>query len=364
MILAIDIGNSRTSIGFFQRGKLLSEFQLETAISRTGDELWIFIQECTRQLRKIPEGIQGIVIASVVPASTSAFRTMSKKYLNLQPVIVRGDMDLGITVGYDDPKTVGADRLCGIVAAFTKYGGPAIVVDFGTATTFDAITKKGEYLGGAIAPGPGTAARSLHNSTAQLPSIEINIPDSVIATNTPEAIQAGVLFGTLEGAEGIIRRMRRIVGKHAVVIATGGYARMMAELSQEISYIEPTLVLDGARLIYERVNRTTPRKKPPDKSTLHFVIAGGYPPASLIHQFRLSPPGTNLPFGIKKIPRSEAWDWDNKPPKFSMKSEHPHRSLRILHNRSEVEPQQKSRDEKYEEYDYLRNGKLDWFGRA
>jgi len=261
MILAIDIGNTRTTIGFFRRGKLLSEFQLETSSSRTGDELWIFVQECTRHLGKIPEGIQGIVISSVVPAATTAFRSMSVKYLKFQPLIVRGDLDLGISVGYDDPLTVGADRLCAVVAAFAKYGGPAIVVDFGTATTFDAVTKKGEYLGGAIAPGPGTAARALHDGTAQLPPVDVAFPESVIGTSTPAAIRSGVLFGSLEGADGIIRRMKRIVGKHAVVIATGGYAGIMAELSHEIRYIEPTLVLEGARLIFERVHRPKPARK-------------------------------------------------------------------------------------------------------
>ncbi len=253
MILAIDIGNTRTTIGFFQRGKLLSEVQMETSPARTGDETWIFVQECTRQLRKVPEGIQGMVIASVVPSATHAFRAMSAKYLKIHPLVVTADLDTGITVQYNDPKTLGADRLCAVIAAFTKYGGPAIVVDFGTATTFDAVTKKGEYLGGAIAPGPWTAARSLHDGTAQLPVIDLSFPESVIATDTRSAIQSGVLYGALEGTEGIIRRMRRIVGKHAVVIATGGFAKMMAEASHEIRYVEPTLVIDGARIIYERM---------------------------------------------------------------------------------------------------------------
>ncbi len=261
MILAIDIGNTQTTIGFFQRKKLLSEVQMETSPTRTGDEIWIFVQECTRQLKKIPEGIQGIVIASVVPAATLAFRTMSAKYLNLHPLIVNGELDLGITLRYDDPRTLGADRICAIVAAYTKYGGPAIVVDFGTATTFDAITGKGEYLGGAIAPGPATSAKALHSGTAQLPSIDIMFPESVIGTNTRMAVQAGVLFGSLESAEGIIRRMRRIVGKHAVVIATGGFAKIIAEMSHEIRYVEPTLVLEGARLIYERAGKVKGGKK-------------------------------------------------------------------------------------------------------
>jgi type III pantothenate kinase len=260
MILVVDIGNTRTTIGFFQRGKLLTQVQMETSPARTGDENWIFVQECTRQLRKVPEGIMGIVVASVVPNATNAFRTMAAKYLKIQPLVVNSACDLGITLKYDDPSTLGADRICAIVAAYEKFGGPAIVVDFGTAVTFDVITKKGEYLGGAIAPGPGTAASALHQRTAQLPSIDLAFPESVIATNTKSAVQAGVLYGTLEAAEGIIRRMKRIAGKHAIVIATGGYSRLMADMSHEIRYVEPTLVLEGARQIYERTARRVSKK--------------------------------------------------------------------------------------------------------
>jgi type III pantothenate kinase len=254
MILTVDIGNTQTTFGFYHRGKSLAEARLETSAKRSSDEYWLFVHQFTQQLRKIPEGIQGVVIASVVPAATTELRRMAKTFLKVQPVVVTGALDTGLTILHPDPLSIGADRICGLVAAFRKYGGPVIVADFGTATTIDAVTKKGEFPGGTIMPGPGTMAAALHSRTAQLPAIDIQFPESVIGNATKTAMQAGVVFGALDAAEGIIRRMRRIIGKHAIVVATGGYAPMMAEQSTEIRYVEPSLVLEGARLIYERLN--------------------------------------------------------------------------------------------------------------
>ncbi len=259
MILAVDIGNTQTTFGFYQRGKSLAEARLATSPVRTSDEYWLFVHQYTHQLRKIPEGIQGMVIVSVVPSASAELQQMASTYLKIQPVVVTGALDTGLTILHPDPIPIGADRICGLVAAFRKYGGPAIVADFGTATTVDAVTKKGEYPGGAISPGPGTMAAALHSRTAQLPAIDIRFPDSVIGNSTRAAMQSGVVFGALDAAEGIIRRMKRIVGKHAVVVATGGYAPMMAEQSTEIQYVEPSLVLEGARLVYERVSQNRRR---------------------------------------------------------------------------------------------------------
>lgn len=255
MILALDVGNTNITIGLFQRSKLIATWRIATNVERTEDELWLHVQHFHDQLGKTPEGIQGVVISSVVPHLTNALKRMVEKYLRTRPLIISGKLDLGIKVLTDDPSAVGADRLCGSVAAFTKYGGPVIVIDFGTATTFDAVTKKGEYLGGVIAPGLETSARALSRRAAMLPEIDLQFPDSIIGKNTRVSMQAGVMFGSIEATEGIIRRIRRAIGKHATVVATGGHAQLIAEMTGEIKYVEPILVLEGARLIYERVGK-------------------------------------------------------------------------------------------------------------
>jgi type III pantothenate kinase len=257
MIIAIDIGNTHSVFGFFQKGKLILERRASSVINRTEDEVWIFFKHFCDHAKITPEGIQGIVIASVVPELTLAFAGAFKKYLKTQPVIVSGSVDTGITLPYDDPSKLGADRICGVVAALKKFGGPAIVVDFGTATTYDIISSKGEYLGGVIAPGIQTAAKNLLDNTAQLPKIELQFPETIIGKNTIGAIQSGVMYGAVDAFEGMIRRLRRVAGKYATVIATGGYAPKIGEMSNEIKYMEPHLVLEGARIIFERVSKKT-----------------------------------------------------------------------------------------------------------
>jgi type III pantothenate kinase len=198
--------------------------------------------------------LDGMVIASVVPVLTEAYTRMSEKYLHIKPLIVSSKLDLGITIHYEDPTTLGADRICTTIAAHKKYGGPAIVVDFGTATTYDVISKQGDFLGGVIAPGVETAAGELFRRTTQLPKVDLQFPANVLGNSTKACIQSGVLFGAVEGTDGLVRRIKRVAGKHAIVIATGGYAKLIAEMSHEIKYVQPSLVLEGARLIYERVH--------------------------------------------------------------------------------------------------------------
>ncbi|MBI1806636.1 MAG: type III pantothenate kinase [Ignavibacteria bacterium] len=261
MLVAIDIGNTHTVLGFFQKAKLVADFRITSSSQRTEDELWLTVQSFYSQIKQSTEEIHGVVIASVVPQLIDGYRLMAEKYLKMQPVIISSSLDLGITVCYDDPTKVGADRLCNAVAAYKKFGGPAIVIDFGTATTYDVISKKGEYLGGVIAPGLETSAADLHRRTAQLPRIDLHFPESVIGTTTMTSMQSGILYGAVDAAEGMIHRIKQIVGKHANVIATGGYARVIANMSSEIKYIEPWLVLEGARLIYERFTRSKERDK-------------------------------------------------------------------------------------------------------
>lgn len=261
MLLAIDIGNTHTVLGFFQKAKLVADYRITSSSQRTEDELWLNVQSFHSQIKQPPEEIHGVVIASVVPLLTDVYRLMTEKYFKTQPVIISSCLDLGITILYDDPTKVGADRLCNAVAAYKKFGGPAIVIDFGTATTYDVISKKGEYLGGVIAPGLETSSADLHRKTAQLPRIELQFPESVIGTTTLKSMQSGILYGAVDAAEGMVGRIKQIVGKHANVIATGGYARTIAKMSSEIRYIEPSLVLEGARLIYERFTRSKERDK-------------------------------------------------------------------------------------------------------
>ena len=255
MLLIIDIGNTHIVIGLFQKAKLLFDRRISSLPFKTDDEYWLMLKSFCEQEDISIEGVQGIAIASVVPELTETFSKSIKKYLKLQPVMITGTLDLGITVSYEDPTKLGADRLCNVVAAYRKFGGPAIIVDFGTATTYDVITSKGEYLGGVIAPGLVTSARELYQRTAKLPKTELQFPDSIIGKNTVAAIQSGVMYGAVDAAEGMIRRLRKIVGKYATVVATGGFAQRIAEMSNEIKYIEPYLVLEGARLIYERVSK-------------------------------------------------------------------------------------------------------------
>jgi type III pantothenate kinase len=255
MLLAIDIGNTHTVLGGFVRGKLVAEARLTSSRDRTEDELWFVVRMFLEEHTVTPKHVEGIVIASVVPALADTYVKMASAHLHTDPVIVSSRLDLGITIHYADPSTLGADRICTTVAAFKKYGGPAIVVDFGTATTYDVISKQGDFLGGVIAPGVETAAGELFRRTAQLPAVEFHFPPAVLGTDTRTSIQSGVLYGAVEGSDGLIRRIKRVAGKHAIVIATGGHAKLMAEMSHEIRYVQPSLVLEGARLIYERVRR-------------------------------------------------------------------------------------------------------------
>lgn len=254
MILTIDIGNTDTSLGVFRGAKLLCERRMTSSLKRSEDELWPHIQLFCLDSKIDPSKIVGVAISSVVPALTDIFARMTGKYFHVEPVIISGDMEyLGITIRYDDPTKLGADRVCNAVAAFTTYGGPVIAIDMGTATTYDIVSKKGEYLGGVIAPGVGTSASALSRRTAKLPTAALQFPSSVIGTNTVACIQSGVLYGALDSLEGMIQRLKKTVGKNSIIVATGGFSQLLAAHTSLIQHVEPSLVLHGARLIYERV---------------------------------------------------------------------------------------------------------------
>ena len=252
--LAIDVGNTHTVLGVFRKEKLLTDWRIASTTERTEDETWLSLQLFCSHAKISPKDMRGVVISSVVPNLTGIYSMMAEKYLKAKPVIVSAALRLGIKVLYQDPMAVGADRLCNAVAAYTKFGGPAIVIDFGTATTYDVISKKGEYMGGVIAPGVETASAELHRRAAKLPRIELQLPKNVIGSNTVESMQSGILYGAVDAMEGMVKRIRNVIGKDARVIATGGYAKIIASQSPTVQHVEPALVLEGARLIYERVS--------------------------------------------------------------------------------------------------------------
>lgn len=260
MILAIDIGNTHTVMGVFEGSRLLFDWRVTSTLQQTEDEVGTNVRLFLQDAGVEPKRITGIAIASVVPNLTDIFGTMARKYFKVDPVIVSSDLALGIEILYDDPKAVGADRLCNAVAGFAKYGGPLIVIDFGTATTYDVVGAKGDYLGGVIAPGIETSAADLHRRAAKLPKIELHFPVATIGTNTTGSMQAGILFGALDAMEGMVRRLQAELVKQeqqeGQLIATGGFSKFICDHSPLPLHWEPSLVLDGVRLIYEKTHAT------------------------------------------------------------------------------------------------------------
>lgn len=256
MLLAIDIGNTHTVFGVFRGSKLLTDWRVTSNHQRTEDEIGaqvlLFLEGKKISQRKIT----GVAISSVVPNLTDIFATMARKYFRVEPVIISSSLKLGIAIHYDDPSSVGADRLCNAIAGFAKYGGPLIIIDFGTATTYDVVAINGDYLGGVIAAGLETSAADLHRRAAKLPKIELHFPKNIIGTDTVSSMQAGILYGSLDSMEGMVDRLQKELkkreGKEATVIATGGFSELMKKHSRVIRAWEPSLVLDGVKLIYER----------------------------------------------------------------------------------------------------------------
>ena len=257
MLLAIDIGNTHTVFGIYRGPDLVADWRVTSMLQRTEDEVGAQVKLFLNDAG-VPSGdVRGVGISSVVPNLTDIFSMMAQKYFGVEPLLISSALDLGIKVRYDDPNSVGADRLCNAVAGFSKFGGPLIVIDFGTATTYDVVAANGDYLGGVIAPGIETSAVDLHRRAAKLPKIELRFPRSLIGQDTASSMQAGILFGAIDAMEGMTRRLQDEIakreGKEAKVIATGGFAKLIAERSNRIAECVPSLVLDGVRLIYERL---------------------------------------------------------------------------------------------------------------
>lgn len=260
MLLAIDIGNTHTVLGVFQQSTLKFDWRVTSSLQHTEDEVGaqvkLFLTDAGINLKDI----QGICISSVVPDLTDVFASMARKYIHREPVIVSSSLNLGIQIRYSDPRAVGADRLCNAIAGFAKYGGPLIVIDFGTATTYDVVATNGDYLGGVIAPGIETSAVDLHRRAAKLPKVELHFPSTIIGTDTASSMQAGILYGAVDSMEGMVSRLQAELfkreGSEGKLIATGGFSKFISEHSALPIRWEPSLVLEGVRLVYDRTRHT------------------------------------------------------------------------------------------------------------
>jgi len=257
MLLAIDIGNTNTVLGAFNGEELAQHWRVATRADATGDELGVTLQGLFASAEVSTTEITDVIISSVVPVLNEAVVDMCDRYLRVKPLVIGPGVRTGVQIRYDNPKEVGADRIVNGVAAYRKYGGPAVVIDFGTATTFDAIAANGDYLGGAIAPGIRISMEALFSRAAKLPLVELLAPreGNVIGKNTVESMQAGIIFGFVGQIDGVVERMRGELGGSCRVIATGGLAGLIASHSRAIEVVDENLTLEGLRYLYE-LNRS------------------------------------------------------------------------------------------------------------
>ncbi len=254
MLLAIDIGNTEVTLGIFAGEELRATWHVSTGLHRTADEY------ATLLLSLIPRAlngskISGIIICSVVPPMVATFEELCQRYFHVSPLVVGPGIKTGVRIRMDTPSEVGADRVVDAAAAHHLYGGPVIIADFGTATTFDVVSKDGDYMGGAISPGIGVSAEALFVRAAKLPRVELVRPRKAIGTNTIAAMQSGIIFGYVALVEGMVARIQKELGEPARVVATGGFSTLIAKETTVIDVVNPNLTLVGLRLIY-RLNET------------------------------------------------------------------------------------------------------------
>ena len=251
-LFCVDIGNTNILMGLYQGSELVTHWRIATDHQKMADEYAMLILNLFERSDQAPESVEGVIIASVVPPLTGIFEKLSRRYFRRTAFVVGDSIDAGVPVRYDNPAEVGADRVVNAVAACHHYGSPACVVDFGTATTFDALSVDGEYVGGAIAPGIGIAAEALFRRTSKLPRIDLALPPGVIGKNTVHSMQSGIVFGYVGLVDGLVRRLASEMEDEVSVIATGGLARLIEPESETIEEVDDFLTLEGLRLIYLR----------------------------------------------------------------------------------------------------------------
>jgi type III pantothenate kinase len=269
MLLVLDVGNTNTVLGVYARvskvhpgdetagappafERLVAHWRVTTSKTQTADEYGVLFRNLFSGANLEVSGIHGIVVSSVVPPLDSVLREVCERYFNLKPLFIEPGVKTGMPVQYDNPAEVGADRIVNSVAAFEQYGGPCIVVDFGTATTFDCVSAKGQYMGGVICPGIGISADALFQRTARLPRVDIRKPTRVIGSNTVGSLQSGLYYGYLGLVDGILELLLKEMGKETFVLATGGLATLIGSGSKYIKKVDDLLTLDGLRIIWER----------------------------------------------------------------------------------------------------------------
>jgi len=252
MLLLIDIGNTNITIGASDDNRLVGDWRVSTRKYGTADEFWMLLRALLDSSKLSFNRIHGAAVCSVVPSLTSTVENLLNERLSIPVISISSKLDLGVTIDCENPESVGADRLCNAVAGYQKYGGPLVIVDFGTATTFDIISEKGQYLGGIIAPGPETAISSLHTAAAKLPTVELQFPESLIGKHTEKSMQSGIMFGTVAMIDGLNQRLVSELGSSSKLIATGGLSMVFFSALETVNVIEPNLTLDGLKIIFDR----------------------------------------------------------------------------------------------------------------
>lgn len=264
MLLAFDIGNTNIVIGVFQQDKLIADWRIASDRQRTYDEYGLLLEQLFQCSNLKRSDVEDIIISSVVPNLTGILKLTCERYFKLTPMVVGNGLKTGMPIRYENPKEVGADRIVNAVAAIELYGAPLIILDFGTATTFCVINEKGEYLGGAIAPGIGISASALVERTAQLPKVEMIVPEKVIGKNTIHAIQSGLLYGYCGLVDGMVRRIAAEIDMtldDVKVIATGGLAELIHANSETVQIVDQMLTLQGLRILYNKNRKLHSREE-------------------------------------------------------------------------------------------------------